>query len=303
MIAILDPALFLTKGSQGPLAADEEREMEALVDDVSRLCRDHHVSVLSADSYWPKLQKELVRPLYLRAKGPRLRQGLNALQHRTRSIALAPSPPAGGIRMWGVKMLFGWSQLAPDWLSIMEQVLLGCVSLAEPVVLVTRLFPGRNMVRHQVQGTTLTEKTRWRVYVHVAGSPPLHVRCVRNARNVAVPWTARFDERLPDGGTYPFCPPASWWLRRIQACRTFKSKPAWIDRFGNGWVQPATGGFHHWDVFLEDQDLQRAVGLNQINVVTWGTTEKGKAQGTIHHVPGDKKAHFKGGGWTCPDHD
>lgn len=55
-----------------------------------------------------------------------------------------------------------------------------------------------------------------------------------------------------------------------------------------------------WDVFIEDPNLHEAIGLNALNVVAWGTAEKGKTPGEIHHVPASKKAHFRGGGWTCP---
>src|SRR5262249_14581264 len=97
-----------------------------------------------------------------------------------------------------------------------------------------------------------------------------------------------------------FCPPPGWWRRRVQAHGTVESKPAWIDRHETGWAQPTTGGGYHWDVLIQDPNLQQAVGLSAINVVAWGTTEPGKSPGEIHHVPKDKKPHFRGGGWTCP---
>jgi hypothetical protein len=182
----------------------------------------------------------------------------------------------------------------------MTRLLVSCALLDQPVALATRLFHGRNMTVHAVGRTTLVEKTRWRLILHVPGRPPRFVPCVRSRRNLDTPWTTRFDDLLPDTGHYPFCPPARWWRRDVPAHRTCRSKPCWVDVFGNGWGQPGAGGNLHWDVFLEDPAMAEAVGLDAINVVAWGTPEPGKTPGEIHHVPEDKKARFRGGGWRGP---
>ena len=299
MITILNPALLLTASPQGPLLPTEEKVLSDVVDNVARVCRANPAGIPAVDWYWRKLQMELVRPLRQRTTEPRLRQGLDALQQHARQVTLAGTPTAGTTRLWGVAGLFRWSRLPAEWFEIMERLLIGCAQLGEPIILVTRLFQGRNMAFHAIQRSVLTEKTRWRLYLHVPGQAPRHVPCVRNPRNLAVPWTTRFDEKLPEGGHFPFCPPEFWWRRNVKAHGTVVSKPAWVDGYGGGWSQPTTGGDHHWDVFLQDPKLEEAVGINPINVVAWGNTE-GKIPGDIHHVKTEQKGRFRGVGWTCP---
>lgn len=300
MIVVLDPALLLFDARDGAPSADEEAALADAIDELVRMCRGVDAVIPSVDWYWRPLQTELVRPLVRGARGPKLRQGLDALARLARPRALPVIPTSGKIRTWGVRPLFVWSRLSAEWHAIMTRMLVGCALLDEPVVLATRLFAGRNMTPHAVGRTTLIEKTRWRIMLHVPGRAPRDVPCVRSRRNLDVPWTTRFDERLPDGGHYPFCPPGRWWRRRVEAQRTFKSKPCWIDRFGSGWAQPGAGGNLHWDVFLETPALVEAIGLSAINVVAWGSGETGKEPGEIHHVPEDKRSAFRGGGWTCP---
>jgi hypothetical protein len=299
MIAVIDPALLLTTEADGALSAEEEAELVACVDDAERICRDFDARIPAADWYWGKLQRETVRSLLRRTKDPRLRQGLDNLRGRAKPVEIAEKPIVGRTQLWGARTLFGDERLAPQWLAVMERLLIGCAQRDEETILITRLFEGRNLVRHVVGKSTLDEKTRWRILANVPGRPPRLIRCVRNPRNLKVSWTTRFDEKLPDTGRYPFCPPDRWWRGTTEVWRTLKSKPAWLDRYGNGWVQPATGGDYHWDVFLEDPKVRDAVGISQINVVTWGNAEKGKIPGEIHHVPQDKKSRFRGGGWTC----
>ena len=308
MIAILDPALFLTRDpdSSLPLDGEEESALAALVDDVARICRDHRARIPAVGWYWNELQRELILPLQRRARaGSRLRQGLDRLRGHAGSVALLERPEQGETKLWGVKPLFRWDRLPPQWLKIMEQLLIGCAPHGKETVLITRLFEGRNLEIHAERRCTLREKTRWRLYVHVPEHPPCHIPCVRSLRNLAVPWTTRFDERLPDTGRFPFCPPPRWWRRDTQAFRAFESRPAWLDRFGSGWAQPATGGDNHWDVFIEEPRLLQRIWHKgkegPINVVTWGTPEEGKTPGDIHHVPKDKRPHFRpDAGWTCP---
>lgn len=300
MIVVIDPAVLLVEGRDGAPSRDEEKVLEAAIDDLVRLCRGVDAVIPNVDWYWRQLQAELVRPLVRGARGPRLRQGLDALGRYARAVPLPALPTTGKIRTWGIRPLFAWGRLPAMWHEIMTRLLVGCVLLDEPVVLATRLFAGRNVVQHAVGRTTLAEKTRWRIMLHVPGRPPRAVPCVLSRRNVDVGWTTRFDDRLPDGGHYPFCPPVRWWRREVIAQRTFKSKPCWIDRFGSGWGQPGAGGNLHWDVFIEAPGLVEAVGLSAINVVAWGSGEAGKVPGEIHHVPEDKKSAFGGGGWTCP---
>jgi hypothetical protein len=230
----------------------------------------------------------------------RLPRALDELIRHAKHISIPEAPITGSIRMWGVKPLFDWHRLDPSWIKVMEQLLVGCAQLDDETILISRLFAGRNLQMHAVAQCTLFEKTRWRIYLHVPGRPPRVVPCIRNPRNLAVPWTARFDEKLPEKGRFPFCPPPKWWRRGTIACGTHTAKPAWIDVHGSGWAQPSTGGDYHWDVFIRDPNLIEAVGLDTINVVAWGNRE-GKVPADLDHKPKNKRHLFKdGGGWTCP---
>lgn len=300
MIVVLDPAVLLIDAGADQLPAPEETALTRALDDIVRMCRDLGARIPSVDWYWRRLQTELVRPLHRCTRGPRLRQALDALAQHARPLALPAPPTHGTIQTWGFRRLFAWERLPAGWHEIMTRLLVSCALLDEPVVLATRLFRGRNLTLHAVERTTLLEKTCWRLVLHVPGRRPRLVPCVRSRRNLDVPWTTRFDDRLPDRGRYPFCPPQRWWRGRVVAHRTCRSKPCWIDGFGNGWGQPGAGGNLHWDVFLEDPEVAEAIGLNAINVVAWGTLEPNKTPGEIHHVPEDKRAHFRGGGWRCP---
>lgn len=300
MIVILDPALLLWSGDTGGLCEDEEA-LASAIDEIVRVCRGTNALIPNVDWYWRPFQTELVRPLHRIARSPRLKQGLDALGRHATALSLPTLPTTGKIRTWGLRPLFAWSRLPEGWSEIMRRLLVGCVLLDEQVIFATRLFEGRNMVRHATGRTTLIEKTRWRIIMHVPGCPPRAVPCVRSRRNLDVPWTTRFDERLPEGGHYPFCPPARWWRRDVVAHRTHTSKPCWMDRSSNGWAQPGAGGNLHWDVFLRAPALIERVGLSTINVAAWGTTKKGKTPGEIDHVPEDKESWFRERGWTCTD--
>lgn len=312
MIAVLDPALFLVSNPGHPPAPEELAELEKSLRGVASIIRLTRARLVADDWYWGPLTREFVGPLSRSVSRPgsapsRLSTALATLLAYPRVTGLPDPPARGKTKLWGVKPLFGWERLPSHWLGVMERVLIGCAQKGEDTLLITRSFVGRNEKRHEDRKCILREKDPWRCYAHVPGAAPMHVPCVRSARNLDVPWTARFDERLPESGTFPFCPPARWWRRKsqekeIHACRTVRSKPAWLDRFGNGWTQPTTGGEYHWDVFLEDPSLEAQVGLNAINVVAWGTTEPGKTPGELHHVPEDKKGRLKpGAGWRCPD--
>ncbi len=311
MIAVIDPALFLVNNPAGALLKVEEDMLCAIIDDVARTCRASRAVIPAAEWYWAKLQNDLVRPLHRLLRGPQLPRALDELRSYTRTFALPEVPDSGTVRLRGVKPLFDWNRLDPSWMGVMERLLIGCAQLHDDVILITRLFDGRNLTRHAVAKSTgiLSEKTRWRLYVHVPGSPPRAIPCVRNLRNLNVPWTARLDEKLPEGGRFPFCPLPRWWLRDTRAFGTHTSKPAWIDTHGSGWAQPSTGGDYHWDVFITDPNLKERVSSNvdsggivtpvAINVVASGTREAGKVPGDLHHEPMDRQVK-SGAGWTCP---
>lgn len=318
MIAILDPALFITRAPEGPLDPEEQEELLHVFEGVIGVMKETRATLPGDDWYWGPLTREFLGPLSRRlvergVRPSRLQQALQTLLSYKLVRGFPDRPTKGVTKLWGVKALYAkwdWCPswrgcVSPDWLSVMERVLIGAVQQGD-VVLLTRFLVGRNVHEHADRKCVLREKDPWRCYAHVPGHPPRGVPCLANVRNRRVPWTTRFDERLPDSGKFPFCPPPQWWRRKgrdrgVDAWRTLRSKPCWMDRFGNGWAQPVTGGIYHWDVFIEDVNQQEEAGLDALNVVAWGTTEAGKIPGQIHHVPEDKAGRLKpSAGWTCP---
>jgi hypothetical protein len=297
MLAVLDPALFLLSGTQ-PLPADEAHHFEVLLDEAVRICRKTRARIPNQDWYWGELQRSLVLPVE-RVATRRMKLAIDELRRHAGRIEF-PAPVQA--RAWGIKPLFGWDRCPPDWLERMQQVLLGC-ALSDETLLITRLFEGRNLQIHATGRCTLHEKTRWRLYLHAKGQPPRSIPCVSSARNLAVDWTTRYDERLPassDGARYPFCPPEGWWRRDVLAFRPHASRPAWVDKQGNAWARPSTGGGYHWDVYLNDPKLIETIGLSQLNIVQFGAPPDEGHSGHIHHVPAKKQARLRNDpGWHC----
>lgn len=175
------------------------------------------------------------------------------------------------------------------------------------VVLFTRRILGRNLNRHSVgenNNCLLEENTRWVLYLQPKGQQEVKtVACIYHYRNLDKEWSTRFDWQLPSEGDYPFCPPADWCKSSVQAWRTSNSKPAWIDRYGSGWVRPNNndGGLgNHWDVFLSESKIEENE-LNPINVSQYGFKGDSKhgSEGNIHHTPEEKKSIRKPKDWSC----
>jgi hypothetical protein len=303
MLLVLDPALFLPERLGSPMNADERRQLALTLDEVVQICRTRQARIAGEPSYWRRIQA-LARPLRSLGQdehGRRIDAAMDAL-----GVLLEPltrPPPVHQPRMWGVQMLFG-PTIGPDWLTVMEQVLVRSV-LADPVVrIVVRFVEGRNVRRHAVKGCELLENLRWRVQLHVPDRPPAKLDCIRSRRNLDIEWSIRMDDRLPatlDGGACPFCPPDGWWRRDVVVFRTRESRPAWIDLRDNAWARPSTGGGHHWDVYLAPP-LDESIGLAQINIAQYDgqRRDRGKAPGDIHHMPEEKRARLrKEPRWSC----
>ena len=172
----------------------------------------------------------------------------------------------------------------------MARLLTGCALTGQPTILITRLVSRRNDEEHSgPERCRLIEKTCWDLRVRTPGSGRRRIPLVRHRRNVLVPWTTRFDDRLPaedDGARFPFCPPTDWHKSSVRACETHESRPAWLDAKGNHWACPATGCYH-WDVYLESE-LAARYGLVQLNVVRWRAPPAEGAVGDLHHVPRER---------------
>jgi len=297
MIGLLDPALFLPRTDQ---------EVQRDLDIVLQTCRKHSIELPPLEEYWLDLWSSLGRPLE-NGLGPAARrplQELRKLGERGKTNLPKLSGPTGKAWRVGFQQLFAAACLGSSWEERMASATLRAVVAGQNVVVLTRRVLGRNLQIHDAGGSILEENTRWILHVQPKGIGHRQILCVHHPRNLSESWTTRFDWRLPaasDGARYPFCPPDRWWKASTIATRTISSKPAWLDKLGNGWVRPNIpgGAGYHWDVFIQGAALQKTVGLNQINVVEFGAPASEGAPGQLHHVPGVKAGKETGTGWSC----
>jgi hypothetical protein len=297
MIGLLDPALFLQRA---------EHEVVEEFDGVLQACRRHSISLPAIEEYWNDLWSHLGFPLE-RSLGPIARRAL----HEVRKLSTGPGtdvPPltsAAG-RAWrlGFRQLFGPQHFPSSWEQRMVAAASRAVASRQEVVMFTRRVLGRNLQRHVAGHTCLDENTRWVLHLQPKNLGHKQVLCVYHPRNLAERWTTRFDYRLPGnqhGERYPFCPPNAWWKGSTVAWRTKSSRYAWLDRHGNGWARPnIPGGVgYHWDVFIESVAMRESVGVEQINVVAFGTPPAEGRAGYLHHVPAEKAGRITETGWHC----
>jgi hypothetical protein len=285
MLAILDPVLFDPAAPLSPVT----------LKDLLRLLSHKHAHIPGVDWYWKELQRQLIRPLHARPGY----QDLDRLRDFARTVGFPPLPRR--VSVWSFRQMFG--ALSESWVETMARLVTGAVLSREPTVLVTHLRRGRNLTVHGGPGQcTLDEKTCWDLRVQPAGGELCRIPVVCRERNLDVPWTCRFDDRLPareDAAAFPFCPPPDWRKASVTAATTHESRPTWRDHQGNHWARPATGEGHHWDVYLT-QALEEEYGLGQLNITRWGAPEREGAPGSLHHVPKDKQARLhKKTGWSC----
>lgn len=297
MIGLLDPALFLPRSDP-----EVERDLERVI----QSCREHAIQLVPLDEYWRDLWTDFARPLE-RQLGPSARRSVQQLRKLAEASTLyVPALSSGAGKAWwaGFSQLFGPQALGVSWEEKMARATLRAAISAREVVMLTRRVLGRNLASHAAAESTLDETTRWMLHVQPKGIGHRQILCVHHPRNLRERWTARFDWRLPsssDDARYPFCPPAYWWKGATPAHRTIESKPAWLDKHGNGWARPniSQGAGYHWDVFIQPPSLQQAVGLQQINVVEFGAPRREGNPGQLHHVPDAKLGKPTGTGWSC----
>ena len=286
MLAVLDPLLF---GGHRPIAESELAE-------VARILRNAEARI-PAGSYWKRLELELIRPLNRRSTH-KLRAGLDAIRSFVSSVPF-PRPPAR-VAVWDFRTLF--QQAGPVWIEVMARILTGCILTGEETILISRLRSERNTRTHSGPNRCrLTEKTCWNLRIQVPDTALRRVPVIANRRNVSIPWTTRFDDRLPAAAeaSFPFCPPRDWFKSSVRAFETHQGKPAWLDAKGNHWACPATGWGYHWDVYLQ-AGLADEYGLDQLNIVRWGAPSEEGVVGTLHHVPREKRQRLKKStGWSC----
>jgi len=296
-IGLLDPALLMQRN---PAEVDKQLGKVLLA------CKHHNIRLLPFTEYWPDLWKELGRPLEA-ALPPLQRRAVQALRNAGQShlgqVARMRQQLIGAVWKDGFEQLFG-SINGTSWTERMAHATLRAVETGEHVVMFARLLEGRNLNRHAVGGCTLDEVTRWVLHVQSPVHGRRQVLCVHDTRNITERWTSRFDVRLPPATNdvgYPFCVPDKWWQAAIPAWRTVRSKPCWVDSLDNGWARPNVqeGRGNHWDVFIQRQALIEKIGLDQLNIVEYGSPE-GRV-GWIHHVPTEKQGRvdIDRRGWTC----
>lgn len=294
MIGLLDPALFLQRSDQ-----EVQREFELVL----RACKQHLISLPALDEYWHALWSQLGRPLEDKLS-PVAKRALQEVRKLGSHQPHLPIPAAVN-RAWrrGFQQLFGAKYFTDSWEERMAAAAIRAMATGEEVVIFTRRILGRNLTRHTAGNCVLDENTRWVLHLQPQGVGHRQVLCVHHPRNLTERWTSRFDWRLPGAlhGDYPFCPPDAWWKGTTPAVGTVSSKPAWLDRHGNGWARPniQNGAGYHWDVLIVSPGLRQTVGLNQINVVEFGAPSTEGAAGQIHHVPTGKAGKLTGTGWTC----
>lgn len=288
LMLVLDPHFFAIEATPGDAFGSRLARLKSELKKLLMICQSSQLKIAVERKAWKHLEINRIRPIVELAQDHELNVALSVL--RQRYIAPIPETSTVGCRTWGIKPLFNGLQSHEDVL------LANAVTASILYIATTKVASyfficdevGRTYVRHSTGHSTINEIVRWRVYLTAPGlAGPQHATCMRTSRNLAVPWTTRYDAALPDAGKYCFRPPPDWFKRSTQAVRTIRSKPAFVDERGNGWVDPNTPGIsEHWDLLIEDANMAKETGLDQLNV--WKYLGASKPGGEIHHVPGKK---------------
>jgi hypothetical protein len=292
--ALLDPYLFWLPQAPAPGPTEVRAFLETL--DFLNSLPGRGIELVATPALWDTITREFISHAARHVPPRDLQPRVTAVNRRLRLIV--PAVQTG--TTWGVHPLyaFGGHGGVPDWATELTALMAFLLAGHEQVVVAVRLLLGRNVSAHEAGASVIYEKTRWRIHVRSTLLDDLrHVACVHHVRNLDVPWTARFDVALPDtcpAGGLAFSVPPNWDSQAFQAVRTHASKPTWVDAAENFWADPNTPGQpHHWDVFLQNPADLKRFGLSPINITRWGTSDRGKVAGELHHVPGQKAAALK----------
>jgi hypothetical protein len=307
VIALLDPALFVWGAAGGELTRADEILFASLIARAIQACREARADITAIAGYWDRLWKDFVHPLQKRLRTPDARAAVDELRKLGGKITEFSEAPTE-TRIWGFRTLFGRTTVMPAaWENRMADAASRAIIAGKTVMMLVRMLENRNLLTHAgKQNVVIQEVTRWRLYVRPPGwAAHVPVDCVRSVAQVRRKWTIRYDERLPtmyDGARYPFCLPPDWHRGRTQAVRTRASVPAWIGAAGRAWTRPniPQGAGYHWDVFLDDVQEVSDIGVDQLNIVEYGTPASEGRAGEVHHIPMDKKARVTDTGWRCP---
>lgn len=294
MNLIIDPGMFvpfIRNGNAGQQAKDALKNNLA---NLATIIASANARVAYIGDAWQSLYSDHIDAAISQCGDHGVRAAVSLLRRNFRPL----DSTGAVIRAWGALAL---TQNAGSrqqfWASSLADSAVSLLAQGESVAIFTGLDVGRNCVIHQNGHSTVLEKTRWALYfVSVGLNGAVRVPCVSSMRNLSVPWTARFDEALPDAhiaGGFRFVPPNNWVRRASVSLRAVKGRMAWIDIGGNGWVPPNTPGVaYHWDVHFADA-ADSPNRLNPCNIVKWGAPAEEGIPGGIHHVPAGKRARAR----------
>lgn len=288
MKAILDPFVFWVP----PAAQITENHIDEVfrsIDFVVSISR-RGVQIATTKAVWLRINTEFLKPLSLRAKAKDLAPRIRTLQ----KVVNVVEPPVCNGQTWGVSSLFGFPNVpnsdlwSTDIASLATHWIDNDIDVDQQFFFLTRLFEGRNISRKSSGNSSIFEKTLWRVHIQSGTTTnKREILCLSSLRNLDVRWTIRYDDRLPDTAPFDglsFTPADTWDQLSTVVVRTIRSKPAWVDAHGNGWSDTSTPGVaHHWDVFLNENTHITKFGDTHVNITCWGTSDRGRAPGAIHH--------------------
>jgi len=295
VIAIVDPAVF---------RADDTNGLEKRVRELLELLRATGAHLPEpSEAYWIEIDARFLAAIRTHPSRS-LKFAIQELQrHTAMQIAPLPDVHAHG-EAWGFNTVFAWAHSNDFPLEHIEELLIRCILHELPVFVVSADVDGLNcsLVTHG-DSAPIVVRNVWQITVRLNGRQTRIVEVLRSIRNLQVTWTQRYDEDLPSddlGGSYPYCPPKRWWLRTTSPDSVTDSKPGFRDYWGNGWTRPTQGGSEHWDVHIHHPDHLESVGLQEINVLSFG--QSNGVPGDIHHMPKKKKAKFRqNSSWSCED--
>ncbi|MCB9540589.1 MAG: hypothetical protein H6704_30590 [Myxococcales bacterium] len=283
---ILDPALFMdpVPGVTGS-AARSAAQVRNSLDDCARAVVAAN-GVISDDVYWKNIERRLLAPMLAAHRAdPQIRQAIALIRKRVQKLPTTSVPSA---TVWSFKNLL--SCLGSDWLGLALRAAADLVGAGHlNLAMVVRPVAGRNLVVHGAPPGAVQEKSVWTLRMLAAGNFA-RIHCIANERNVAVPWTCRYDDRLPavlDRAPFPFCAPPLWYLAQPapmgRAVRT-GAHPGSEDMSLRIWTRPSgRRGLDHWDVQIPAAD-QKKVGNPYLNItIGWPLKPGSKPPGTIDH--------------------
>lgn len=284
MKLILDPIVFCFDPGSDKKA--QFAAVKVALDQINLVIKGYGARVTLGYDEWKNFRKEYIAPFLLFFNDPTLRAAWLTIE---KTFIPAQDPLVPQITGWGTSQLFGMSLLGRDpWANVIAKAAVSWILKGERVVFFCKLVLGRNLEHHGAGHAILGVKTRWTLYFAAEGTPgATAVDCISSVRNMQVPWTIRYDDRLParaPNGGLAFEPAPGWRKGKQVVFGTGSSKATWFDTYGNAWAKPSPPNqAHHWDVYLNDLATKKRFPVNPINITCWNTEDRGRSEGQIHH--------------------